>query len=120
MKTTKGLLIAHNEMRSIDVGDHIDINTMVGGWFDAVRNDTMVGYVHDEGLLLGLPLNPIATALFGRIIAGPCVLVGSINENGEYDGYNHDLTEADLLKVVYLADAYKMWAEAHLSHCETD
>lgn len=102
----------------ISVGDYRHINELVGGHFDAVRKDfdpqvliahdeelarelvgndpqpfTVVGYVHDEGLLIGLPVNPMASIVLQREIAGPCVLVSGTSPNGFYDGDNHDLPE---------------------------
>lgn len=111
--STYGILLPCDgtEPMPISVGDHEHINTLVGGWFDAVRNDfdpqdfasniihedaepfTVVGYVHDEGLLIGLPVNAMASIVLGREIAGPCVLVSGTSPSGEYDGENHDVPE---------------------------
>lgn len=113
-KTPQGLLINNTSVTPVSLGDHTTIHEQVGGWFDCVRNDSLVGYVHDEGLLIGLPLNPIATALFGRIIVGNCVVYSFRNEKGEYDGDNHPLTLDDLSVIAFHADAYKMWIENHL------
>jgi hypothetical protein len=41
-----------------------------------------------------LDFNYIASALFGRQILGDCVIVWGLNENGVYDGKNHDLPMA--------------------------
>ena len=73
--------------------DHILIRESVGGWFDCVRNHErrIVGYVHDEGLLIGLPANPVSSFLFDQVLAGDCVIVGSFSEAGEYDGESHEL-----------------------------
>lgn len=70
-----------------------DIRRIIGGWFDCVREDKYVGYVHDEGLLIGLPTNYIASVMFGRVLAGDCVVVGALNEKGEYDGESYDAPE---------------------------
>ena len=112
--TPQGLLITHTSITPIPLGDHTTIHEQVGGWFDCVTTESLVGYVHDEGLLLGLQLNPIATALFGRIIVGNCVVYSFRNEKGEYDGDNHPLTLDDLSVIAFHADAYKMWVENHL------
>ena len=73
--------------------DHEIIRESVGGWFDCVRNHErrIVGYVHDEGLLIGLPANPVSSFLFDQVLAGDCVIVGSFSEAGEYDGESHEL-----------------------------
>jgi hypothetical protein len=104
---TKALLIkSEGTVTPFDLPDeqaHQVINHLVGGWFDCVRNydndeptNQIVGYIHDEGLLIGLPINYVASALFARPLVGDCVIIGSLNEQGEYDGENHDLPEAFL------------------------
>lgn len=70
-----------------------EIRQIIGGWFDCVNNEEIgvVGYVHDEGLLIDLPANVVASLLFGQPLAGDCVVIGAYNEQGEYDGENHDI-----------------------------
>lgn len=115
---TQGVLITHDMISHVAKSDHLSINEMVGGWFDAVVSGDLVGYVHDEGLLLGLPMNPIATALLGQIIVGPCVLFRHHNERGETDGEDYSLNQDDLQRVAWLAGAYKMWVENHTTKTE--
>lgn len=104
---TKALLIkSEGTVTPLDLPDeqaHQAINELVGGWFDCVRNydndeptSQIVGYIHDEGLLIGLPINYVASALFARPLVGDCVIVGALSEQGDYDGENHDLPEAFL------------------------
>lgn len=74
------------------------IQHYVGGCIDAVRTEledgtVIVGYCHDEGLLLGMETNWFASALFNRQLAGPVVLVSGTSPSGEYDGENYDLPE---------------------------
>lgn len=80
-----------------------EIQSAVGGTIDAVRRGAtdetgetppfiLVGYVHDEGIILKLPLNPVATVLFEQNIFGNCLVVSGTNpETGVYDGENYDL-----------------------------
>ncbi len=84
---------------------HTLIHEIVGGWFDCVRGEDIVGYVHDEGLLIGLPLNAVASMLFQRPLVGDCVVIGSLNERGEYDGENHDIP------TVYLSERFADFAK---------
>jgi hypothetical protein len=42
-------------------------------------------------MLIGLEPNIIASVLFGRPLVGDCVVVGHLNERGEYDGEDHDV-----------------------------
>lgn len=67
------------------------LQQLVGGYIDAVRGEDFIGYLNDEGLLIGLPLNPIASILFGRTLVGDVVLVGALNDKGKYDGDDHDV-----------------------------
>ncbi len=118
--TPAGLIIAHNSITPIPLGDHTTIHEQVGGWFDCVRQDDLVGYVHDEGLLIGLPLNPIATALFGRIIVGNCVVYNSVDSKGKYDGADYPLSVEQLSVIAFHADAYQMWIENHIRVTEAE
>jgi hypothetical protein len=84
-----------------------DIRRLVGNWFDCVRGDDIIGYVDDEGLLNGSDLNLIASIVFGRYLAGVVVVFGCLNENGEYDGENYDITPDALLRFAWCAEAKK-------------
>lgn len=79
-----------------------EIQAKVGGYIDSVRTQALneadntemvlVGYVHDEGRILNMPLNPLASIVFNRELVGDVVLVNGTNpENGDYDGENYDL-----------------------------
>lgn len=84
--------------------DYKDIQQYVGGHFDAVRvnarngrndeNVTLVGYVHDEGMLIGLEDNWLAMAIFRQPLVGDCLIVSGTNPvTGEYDGESYDVPE---------------------------
>lgn len=110
---TYGILLPcdGSEPMPISVGDYKDIQERIGGVFDVVRFDydddvkrvleapdsassfVAVGYVHDEGLLLNLKLNTMASVMFNRELRGPVVVVSGTNDDGEYDGDNHDIPE---------------------------
>lgn len=81
------LVKTSGEVTAIDLpreGAHTVINELVGGWFDCV-NDWEMGvtaYVHDEGLLIDLPTNNMASLLFHRVLAGDVVLVGIADDEG--------------------------------------
>lgn len=90
------LLKTNGEIEPLELNNETDaelIREKIGGWFDCVRSHEkkIVGYVHDEGLIIGLPANPVATFLFDQLLAGDCVIVGSYSEKGEYDGESHEL-----------------------------
>lgn len=85
------------------------LNELCGGWIDCVRNEDIVGYVNDEGLLIGLDANVLASVLFGRPLVGDVVVLGALSEEGEYDGENHDVPEQ------YLSDRFREVASALLA-----
>lgn len=99
-KITAGILLPAGTAvmpEQIFVEDYKSIQSYVGGCFDVVTADlgkediSFVGYVHDEGLLLDLEFNYIASALFSRELRGDCVVVWGLNSENEYDGENHDI-----------------------------
>lgn len=89
---------ANVEPSEVLIDDYKSIQNIIGGPFDCVRTDmgqpdkvALVGYVHDEGLLLDLEFNFLATALFKREIRGDIVVTWGLSDNGYYDGDNHDM-----------------------------
>lgn len=108
MKTVSGILLRAEdgaEPMPVPVTDHKSIQQYVGGWFDCVRTPykaseflmetdddfIAVGYVHDEGLILDLPLNKMATMMFRQELRGDVVVVSGTSPSGDYDGDNHDV-----------------------------
>lgn len=101
MSTVMGALMpagTNERITEVQVGDYKSIQDLIGGLFDCVRAETptgevLVGYVHDEGLMLGMETNWYASALFGRELVGPCVVVSGTSPDGAYDGDNYDLPQ---------------------------
>jgi hypothetical protein len=90
------------EPEPIFIEDYNSIQKAIGGHFDVVRHDVrndgehlgvVVGYVHDEGLLLGQEMNFLATNLFKRNLVGDCVVLWGSSPNGEYDGDDYDMPD---------------------------
>lgn len=100
------------------------IHGLVDGHFDVVRpasrDQHFVGYVHDEGLLIGLEPNALASAIFGRFLCGPCVIVGTLNENGVEDGDSYNLQTRDVQYISRLAEAALMWKENLPNRLDTE
>lgn len=124
MNKVTGLLLNAGVGASIDTVEVTDLESIqgyVGGLIDAVRQPIdddiyVVGYVHDEGFLLDLEMNWIASALFGREIRGNVVLVNGNNDVGEYDGYNHDLPSdfIEYMKTAFLARVATTYNESQI------
>ena len=100
------------------------IHNLVDGHFDVVRpsnrDQHFVGYVNDEGLLTGMEPNTLASAIFGRFLCGPCVIVGTLNENGVEDGDSYNLQTKDVQYLSRLAEAALMWQDNLPSKLETE
>jgi hypothetical protein len=94
----------------VAVSSLADLQRFVGGYVDAVRETfnpsqlfeeddipsearefVGVGYVHDEGIILGLPVNRLASIVFGRELYGDVVMVSGTSPDDEYDGENYDV-----------------------------
>ena len=107
-KVVSGILLKAGDGQEpipVPVTDHVSISEYVGGHFDAVTENykaseflletddefTAVGYCHDEGLIIGLPLNKLATMVFRRELRGDVVVVSGTSPTGEYDGDNYDV-----------------------------
>jgi hypothetical protein len=69
---------------------YLTIRDAVGGTIDAVSGDNWTMYVHDEGLLLGFPINGIGSVLSSRLIVGDVIFVGNKSPDGVYDGADYD------------------------------
>lgn len=124
MSAVTGLLLNTGVGASIDTVQVTDLESIqgyVGGLIDAVRQPIdddiyVIGYVHDEGFILDLEMNWIASALFGREIRGNVVLVNGNNDVGEYDGYNHDLPSdfIEYMKTAFLARVATTYNESQI------
>lgn len=93
----------------IKISDLESIQGYVGGYIDAVTMTydpkemftdpkdcepfVCVGYVHDEGAVLGLPVNELASAVFNQNLFGDVVMVSGTSPSGKYDGDNYDLPD---------------------------
>lgn len=63
-------------------GGYKQLQELVGGLIDAVSNDYASAYVNDEGLLIGLKFNRIASILMGRYLVGDAVVCGHTDDEG--------------------------------------
>ena len=75
----KALLLDGSGARAIDIEDKLEaFQEAVDGYIETVTlvPDEVVMIVNEEGLLRGLGINPLATALYGSAIVGVAVVVG--------------------------------------------
>ena len=85
---------------------YLTIRDAVGGTIDAVSSENYTMYVHDEGLLLGLPVNAIGSVLASRLIVGDVIFVGNKSPEGVYDGADYDAPH------MFFMDKFRERAEA--------
>ena len=66
----------------LEINDTLEVyQHLVGGWIEVVCAAGLQRYhslmvVNEEGVLLDLPVNPLASMLYGEYIAGDVVIVG--------------------------------------------
>ena len=63
---------------------------VVGGYIEGVIGRVATIYVNEEGLLIGLPPNPLATLFAQRFLGAGVVLVGTALIVGPPDGAGND------------------------------
>lgn len=72
----------------VTINKYEDINEIVGGLFDVTRGRV---YVNDEGLMIGLPYNVVASAYAFQTLVGDALITGGVDE----EGYDLDITDED-------------------------
>ena len=75
----KALLLDGSGARAIDIENNLEaFQEAVDGYIETVTlvPDEVVMIVNEEGLLRGLGINPLATALYGSAIVGVALVVG--------------------------------------------
>ena len=92
-------------------GEFVDYDTLnngVQGWIESVSlMNGLTMWVNEEGKLLGLDVNPIATRLWEKmygptdIIVGPAVLTAGTDEDGETLAFN----EQDAYSLLAMIDS---------------
>ena len=71
-------------IESLEIDDTLEVyQNLVGGWIEVVNAAGLQRYhsvmvVNEEGILQDLPVNPLASMLYGDYIAGDAVVVGTI------------------------------------------
>lgn len=98
---TKSLLLkTDGTHRRVDLPEQETYKTVSelvanGDAFDVVHDPQkrVRGYIHDRGLILGLPVNPVASLLFGINLAGDVLVTNPFNNKGIADGYDYDLED---------------------------
>ena len=100
-KTITALLVPADQalpVRTIEIAPTLDtLQSLVGGYLEAVTRDRVAAYLNEEGKYLGVPTNPRATAYMLQarmifpfdVIAGDLVLIGI-----DADGRDSDVPPA--------------------------
>lgn len=121
---TKALIIKVDgtmEEKHLEKPLYRSLNSEVGGWIEFVRPATgilakgMVMVVNEEGLLLGLDLNPIGTVIYG---AGP--IVGNVVIlREEWKGLEIDTVSLSAEDVDRLRKMFVVTVVEHFKGCES-
>ena len=110
--STKFLRIQPNgfmELRDLDQErDLLDVihDELDGGFFEIVRCRTLprkfVMLVDDCGVIKDLPINPVASVIYTRAIAGTALIMKEDYDDGELDLFGMDEDEtAELIKKLH-------------------
>lgn len=91
-------------------GGYKELQGLVGGLIDAVNNDQASCYVNDEGLLIGLKFNRLASILMGRYLVGDVVMCGHTDD----DGNDTDVPESVIESASWFYQAQEMHDESLL------
>lgn len=105
---TKGIYLPADELAPLEVrdfADFMDYQSVVGGLFDVVDLSDLSAtvYVNDEGLIIGLPVNPRATYLWWlcvpaarevSFLVGDAVIIGMPDAEGNDTDIPGDLLHA--------------------------
>jgi len=73
------LITTDGRVEVVDFGGLEDYQRAVGGYITAVysdHEDAIAGYANDEGLLIGLEPNLIASLIFNQPLVGNVVVLG--------------------------------------------
>jgi hypothetical protein len=103
------IITTENEIKELPASNYNEISGAVGGYIQIVPLDNdfagFAMYVHEEGKLIGLPMNTLATSVwinsYGMtdIILGNAVLV---NYNTDDDGNELPISDADAERITAL------------------
>lgn len=99
----RGILITTDGKVSIEEYDenplYESISEAIGGYFEtvALRRRPYLLLVNEEGRLLGLPVNTIASMLYGEQIVGNAIVAKVGKRDGERDIVGLSLDDSDVL-----------------------
>lgn len=100
MSAFDGLLIHEDGVvEKVHINDYRGIQDAVGGYFDVVNaTEDTAFWVHDEGLLIGLPINRRATFAMWKLapdLIRQLILVGPVLVSGGTDDEGNTLSVGD-------------------------
>jgi hypothetical protein len=78
------------------------MQAVVGGLIEPIQFHDGTMYVNEEGLLESLPLNPVASKLYGGYVVGSALLLG----NGDRHGNDTHITKSFRERAIAQAESY--------------
>lgn len=90
-----GMVVEIVQLERDDAGSALAfLERQVGGMVDVIPDGGGIDFwCHDEGMSLGLTVNPTASQILGRIVCGP-VVIASADEEGNTVGLPMDVIRA--------------------------
>jgi hypothetical protein len=82
----------------------------VGGYIECVSFDGFEMWLNEEGKLIGLPINEVATAIWESHYGATDVIMGNVLFTGEADdeGYSTELSDVALMTIEVLANTLRL------------
>lgn len=87
MNPVRGLKISHDGIITIVPIESLDdMQAVVGGYIETVELHQAVMCVNEEGLIMKLPVNRLASSMAGHLIVGNVLILGPVDEYDEFTG----------------------------------
>jgi hypothetical protein len=78
------------------------MQAVVGGLIELIQFHDGSMYVNEEGLLDGLPINPVASKLYGGYVVGSALCLG----NGDRHGNDTHITKSFAARITATAESF--------------
>lgn len=112
MSAKRGLRIdPDGTVTPVEVDGLDSMQAIVGGLIEPIAFHDGTMYVNDEGALMGMPINPVASKLYGGYIVGPALCLG----NGDRHGNDTHITKSFAARITDTAESFADFLANHAS-----
>jgi hypothetical protein len=103
MTAKRGLRIdPDGTVTPVEVDGLESMQAVVGGDIEVISFHDGTMYVNEEGKIYGLPINPVASKLYGGYVVGSALLLG----NGDRHGNDTHITKSFRERAIATAESY--------------